>query len=606
MKTSGKADITQYIRNSQKVGDFWGLYLIGFPNIKDLKWTFTNLILSICCSSLISYSMNWITVHKTIPYAMVQTAMFIYGITLVECVMSYMLEKVCLAERNTIHNKITNYVFSLYTNASVAWHTKNSVTQQSSLDTVFNVYTGVTYRLISTVESTIRTLTMCFIAMSNELSITVAIVFGSMLLYKIEQWSNASLNEYDKQVSKRQADASLDLSNQYTLRNDVMYNPTITSITPHDKYNPIVGLNNQNSIWAERDNLATKTNSRITAVKTLMLVGLCMYLGYVGKSELIFFVLLNDSSLFGIVSTLNNFTTMKNLMSGRMATTFTLLSEIIEEHDKLTQIVVRRDEPERFEEKISLLHEYKNTPVLGDIDCITVHNIYMKITDKLLLDFRGTLTIPLNNQGIILLNGNKGSGKSVTMDILAGYYDGTVTGGFYIGNDRIHGEFRAIKDLRFYIRQGISDGYRRNKQDTVTYTLSDLFPYGAYDDIKKFLSNFNVAHKMPADMKTRFSDSSRGLSPGELQIVVCASQLWRYSKSNCRLLLLDEPERNIDFETVKIMFDTILKIAKGSIVLITHSEELKLLLKDKIVQKWNYAPNITGTGALQFTVQEVK
>lgn len=108
---------------------------------------------------------------------------------------------------------------------------------------------------------------------------------------------------------------------------------------------------------------------------------------------------------------------------------------------------------------------------------------------------------------------------------------------------------------------------------------------------------------MPKDMNTPISIDERGLSPGETQTFILASQLWKAKQLGSPLLLLDEPERNIDFETVKKIFDNILSMYEGTIFLITHLSELKIYLQKYIKEKWNYAAN--NGGHLSFTIDRL-
>jgi ABC-type multidrug transport system fused ATPase/permease subunit len=85
--------------------------------------------------------------------------------------------------------------------------------------------------------------------------------------------------------------------------------------------------------------------------------------------------------------------------------------------------------------------------------------------------------------------------------------------------------------------------------------------------------------------------NERSFSPGEMQALIMASQLHYAHLHNSQFLLLDELERNIDYETVKKIFDNIIikkhiNKHKRTIALITHNNELKMHLKqNKIVKQ---------------------
>ena len=254
----------------------------------------------------------------------------------------------------------------------------------------------------------------------------------------------------------------------------------------------------------------------------------------------------------------------------------------------------------------NILVDIKNDFKINNPKVILIKNINKKVSDNIYLKYNGFITIDLRSPGIILLDGQKGCGKSVTMDILAGFYDYTVTDYLFIDNYKALDEFRCMYKHRVYIRQTIADDYRSNKSNTITMNLRELFSNSTYDEIKIFLSDFNILNKIPQDMVTPISKDERGLSPGELQTFILASQIWKFTQMNVPLLLCDEPERNIDFETVKKIFRKVNQIMiekKCTIILITHSDLLKNYIQPMIKQIWKYHPN--ENGELGFEVNNI-
>ena len=73
-------------------------------------------------------------------------------------------------------------------------------------------------------------------------------------------------------------------------------------------------------------------------------------------------------------------------------------------------------------------------------------------------------------------------------------------------------EFKMID--RIYIKQMIAERYSDNVKKTVQMSVQQLFPDGNYDEIKDFLKNFEMDHKMPKSIHDPFSINSNGLSPG--------------------------------------------------------------------------------------------
>ena len=298
------------------------------------------------------------------------------------------------------------------------------------------------------------------------------------------------------------------------------------------------------------------------------------------KSNLVLFVIINKDKIFGLMKCIRTFTEVSDIVGGRLITSYKMIDSIIESFDSIPDT-----------------NADINTP-----NEITIIDINRKITKDITLKYNGKIVIDLNKKGIILLDGMKGCGKSVTLDFIAGMYDGNVTNGVFVDGNIQQDEFRSLSNNRIYIRQCIGDDYRMNRKNTITMTLSELFPGGSHETISEFLEIFGVSNKIPQDINTGISDNEKGISPGQIQSIVLASQLWKVFILKVNLLLLDEPERNIDFETVKKIFDMLHEKFEGTIILITHSNELKTYLKENkaIKQSWVYENN---TNMLSFTVK---
>jgi ATPase subunit of ABC transporter with duplicated ATPase domains len=123
-------------------------------------------------------------------------------------------------------------------------------------------------------------------------------------------------------------------------------------------------------------------------------------------------------------------------------------------------------------------------------------------------------------------------------------------------------------------------------------SLTELFPNSNNNIVKltRFLENFDIIHKLPMNnMNESISKNEKSLSPGETQVIILASQIWKTFELRIPLLLLDEPERNIDFDTIKKIFTFLESFYDGTVVLITHSENLTKFVERNIKQVWNYS-----------------
>jgi len=383
-------------------------------------------------------------------------------------------------------------------------------------------------------------------------------------------------------------------SNAFTNRADVLHNQHFVELIGKDAANPIIAINKCHSIWDERHDLSRKSDNMTAILRAIIIVSFSGYLWKNSQGALLSYLFINNNRLFGFLNVMSQLETTKNISSGRLSNTFTMIEGAMERNSVIDVV------PTSPDEKSSLMrssNESKN--ICADIKTIQIIDIKQVINETIKLEFKGMIDIDLNESGIILLNGKKGCGKSVTMDILAGQYDGKVTGSMTIDGVPAQNEFRDLDD-RIYIRQCIVDDYLANRKKTITFSLSELFPKATKSEIEDYLTHFGLLHKIKhLEMTQPVSKDERGLSPGERQSIVLASAIWKAIKLNCRFLLLDEPERNIDFETIKWIFDNILCVPKYrlKIVLITHLSELKdyLYAKRVVKQTWRYPENSGGT-----------
>jgi ATPase subunit of ABC transporter with duplicated ATPase domains len=308
---------------------------------------------------------------------------------------------------------------------------------------------------------------------------------------------------------------------------------------------------------------------------------LVMFLIRTGNMKLVVFVILYNSRMFGFIDVVKQIEEVKTIGGGKLAPAFKMLEDA---YKMATTNVV---------------HPLHFCPTV-----LTIDKIYYKVTDSLRLTYDGELTISLmpDKCRIVLLSGKKGCGKTTTMTVLAGNYDGNITSGVYADSVRLHNEMREFREHYVHVRQCMIDGYRANRHNTITCTLEQLFPDGSYQQIKDFLTHFDLVHKMPSDTVTRISTSETSLSPGETQAYMLASELWKAFNLKVPLLLLDEPERSVDVDTIKKIFALMLKLHKGTVFLITHSDVLKDHLRDCIVQCWKYKENEGGD--LTFTIHD--
>lgn len=391
----------------------------------------------------------------------------------------------------------------------------------------------------------------------------IGIVF-SIILYGLNIHLDKAVHEFDQNVGDAQIEADIVIANQHALKLDITYSPQIQKLHKPYEYNPVKGLVESINLWDKRNIRTLKTNMTINIIRQLIIAALILYL-YNDRS-LIIFIIINGSKLFGFLDSIRGIIEITNISKSRTIASFNMLDEL---------------------SKLSISNKNNNSDfrkegMLLDIQIIGLNRV---VTHDVRLYYDGIIKINSKQDRIILLDGNKGAGKSLTMDTLAGFYDGHVTK-LYVNGKIVPDELRSLGNHRLYVRQCLMDEYRDNQFNTIIMSIDQLFPNNLLNDIEIFLKNFGIDyHRLVSKIANR---NERSLSPGEIQSVLLASQIWKAIKLNVRLLFLDEPERNIDFHSVKRIFKSILGTFKGTIVLITHSTELKRQLEPYITQRWNF------------------
>jgi ABC-type multidrug transport system fused ATPase/permease subunit len=574
-------------------GQFWGLYMSGITSIFDFKYSVLKLVLAIVLQTAITWFTNKISINSQnlgnmVPYVLLLLCLFQMSRELME----YTFSKLILIERLQISARITNYVNALYLSGSHTWKSKNSSkAQEDSLQDIFYAYDSMSGMITRIGQSIIMSIVILAIASYNDFVIGLVIIVGTIVLFQINKYLNTDLSRVNTTMGDKMKKADVISSKQFAIRSDILHTQMQKSMFQNNQYDPVNGFMNYCQLWDERNMLSQRSRVIITLIRHTIVFVLSYYLFYSEKLELIVFVIINKDNLFGFLEVKTQFSEVQEMNGGRLASSFKMIDELT---DKIIHPYIQ------VHSVGSSIRLTKRT----NITKITINNIDQQITDNIRMVHRGEIIIELDKKGIILLSGQKGCGKSMTIKFLAGCYDGSVTDGIFV-NDNINlpNEFRDLEKYRSYVAQGIAKIYTSNRIGSLCMTLNDMFPNACLSDVCDFVSDFGIAHKIPNDMNTSISLSENGLSPGEIQSLVISSQLWKAIKSNTKLLLLDEPEQNIDLETVKKIFDKINRIFDGTIVLITHQPSLKEYLTNHIKEVWNYRSN-DGTGLLTFDVQK--
>ena len=438
-----------YSQLKNRFGSFWGLYLTGITSLFSLKWFIGQLFIQLCIQFLVTYYINELAINKTTNDKIIETLIMICIIRTISDIVAYLFDKAVLAERICISKQIGNYVNELYFNASYTWKSKNGHTaQKESIREIFYAYDNMANTLSYTLRSMIQSTVVLIVAFTNDLSIGLSIIVGSCILFKLKKYLDTKLTELDSTMADTMDSAQLLISNQFATRVDIGYTPKYETLFKSDQFDPINGLQKARQVWDNRNNLSNKSDTIINIIQYGCIILISVHLWYIQKAELIMFIVVNNNNLFGFLDVVTNLEQVKNICSSRVATSFKMIDEIISEQTVLTDIIIHPPQTNMM------------------INQIQIRNINRKINDKISLKYDGSIVIDMNKNGIILLDGPKGSGKSVTMDILAGMYDGCVAD-VYFNTDKLQNEFRDLNMYRTYVRQCIVDDYKLNKKNTV-------------------------------------------------------------------------------------------------------------------------------------------
>jgi ABC-type multidrug transport system fused ATPase/permease subunit len=582
-----------------RFGQFWGLYLFGIKTIKDLQWSMMQQIISFLIGIFISMMMTQITIKKDIENdkESVNNMMIVsFGFYMAKQIKSdiyFQFEEKVLDERIKISENITLFVDMLYRSASHKWISKNpNRSQHESLREIFYAFDSMTMIRTDALSSSISAIIMIFIGFSCHHVIGIVIILGTVGIYCFKKRFGKQLEECDKKISKKSEKINISISKKSTNRADIHYSPGFKKLLRFNDSTPSSDLAKLCKIWNERNMMSTRQVMMTHRIQYILEFLLCIYLWQIEKSNLIVFVVTNSLNLFGFISAIQRFETVRNIGGARLTSSFTMINQIL---NKIDTIDDESQDPEiedtehfqpssKFEPHQMFKHDYDS------IESIEIHGIDYNPTSQIRLYYPDIIKIQ-PKKGFILLDGSKGSGKSLTIDMFAGLYDGSITKGFFINGVQIKQEFKYLNTQISYIRQCVVDDYKNNKKGTITNTLRELFPSGSYEKIEKYLQDFDLAHKMPQGMDCMFSRNERGLSPGEAQAIVLASQIWKAKLLGSQILLLDEPERNIDEKTFDRIFKEHILTFPGMKILVTHSNELKKKISPHLLQLWEYEKN---------------
>jgi len=554
----------------------------------------------------------------------------------IKTLMRYILYPKLDKERTRVPQNIATNVSNLYTSAPYQWKSKNAnISQRNSIRELFHAYTQVSHMFSGVLQSSIDFIIVICASFYFNISMCIFIILGNLLLLVVQRYLSVDIEKMNKGIGDLCNDAHNKFSNQFANRCDISCNSRYGEFMKETDYNIVDGMVESQSVWIKRQVLANKNIVYNEIIQSFILGGMIINLYMTNEMKYIPFIILYNGRLFAMTDIVYGFRTTANIENSHLSETYVMIQQLYDmsprsiplpyslyEHIRILCRFVSVSNERKYQHlkhksipdddtELSIIVE--NSIQLTHNSMIYIKNIKQSVNDNIILVYNGEITIKLSPDkcSIVLLNGHKGCGKSVTMDILAGLYDRTITDIFEIdGKDvRNYGEFRAIQPYRVYMRQCVLDDFKANRFNTIIMTIHQLFPrIHSHAEFETFMKPFNILHKLPNDYDAQISRDERGLSPGESQTVMLASNIWKALKLKIPMLLLDEPERNIDIDNIKSIFTYITRHYYGVLFLITHMTELKQFIASNVRMEFIYNDVIkdvnTDKTVLTFQIQQ--
>ncbi|MGK0607184.1 ABC transporter ATP-binding protein [Enterococcus gilvus] len=208
---------------------------------------------------------------------------------------------------------------------------------------------------------------------------------------------------------------------------------------------------------------------------------------------------------------------------------------------------------------------------------IEVENLCFSYKEKVIFE---DISFNLNKGEILSILGSNGSGKTTFIKCLSGVLIPTN------GSCKLTDEGSNVSRVS-YVPQAKKINFSYNVVEFVSFGCSVLNPYFAKPTVEDFIKSKKVLSNL--GIKELCEKNINEISGGELQMCYIAKAL----VSNPDILILDEPEANLDFKNQAKIINLIFEIAKcnGTTVIInTHFLNYAKKISDRclIMKKGSY------------------
>jgi len=459
-----------------------------------------------------------------------------------------------LKKKLSVVNNILDYIKNTFLHAPYEFHDKFSISEKyhcftSSIWGFDNIVEVV----ISMCSSFIKIITVSVSISLSNYDIGLLIIFSNILLLFLMPKINAYIEKMKDPKSHKEYYSDAYYNTLFFDENRI--NPGLNQVQ-HVDIN--YSLNQIVSRYSGIHKIYTLGNTIRSLLKNVLLSILLVVALYQEKYNYIMIILLNKSVIFGFSDVYEDLKRTENSNKKNMED-LTEMFNFLETYYESNQIYVDDMDTQK---QIKL-----NNLVLTDMNYKFYYEnkLVKKITTKkIIFNFA-------HKKNIILISGKTGSGKSLLTKILTGQTDKNE---YTLHNDGIlmSGGFTNVKSERIIINQKISEEYTYN--GTVRLSLDKLYPQSTnFEEIKSFLKKFGIENKV--NKLSIDSEFSEKLSGGERQRVALSSMIWKIIKINPSFIIIDEPEKGIDEETMINIMDWLTSVYNGLLLLITHNEIIK-------------------------------
>ena len=227
-------------------------------------------------------------------------------------------------------------------------------------------------------------------------------------------------------------------------------------------------------------------------------------------------------------------------------------------------------------DKIHCATIHTTTPLAPNPPLLEVKNLNFSRTSKIL----SNINFSLQAGEILSVLGRNGAGKTTLLKCLLGFIKATSGEVLLNGVDISHSQGAKqakMWDSIAYVAQNKGIPLAISALEMVTLGLNShitLMPKKSdFEKASQVLDELNITH-----LKTK---NCASLSGGELQMVLFARALVKRPK----ILVLDEPESNLDFANQKTILDMLKNLSKQgcAIIINTHFPAHALFLSNKVL-----------------------